>query len=251
MLGVINAALPMSLVAWGETHIDSSVAAIAQSSVPIFVVLLSLRVPPPRATRPVAHRRHSSLGFLGVAAASPASTRRRLVGSRSERSPSSSRRSRTRAAASTGSCRSRDTAGPVLAAGSMLAAAVVLLPFATRGSADARFRARRHVAGLTALILLPTVRRPAPPLPDAAALREPADVARHVPDARVRASSTARVLLDEPITAAMLGGLALILVGVALASGQRLFGMRVQEPARERHDPASARRTTSTSSSSS
>src|SRR3990170_1393691 len=46
VLGTINAALPMSLVAWGETHIDSSIAAITQSSVPIFVVLLSLRFLP-------------------------------------------------------------------------------------------------------------------------------------------------------------------------------------------------------------
>ena len=37
------------------------------------------------------------------------------------------------------------------------------------------------------------------------------------------------VLLDEPITAAALGGLALILAGVMIASGQRLFGVRVQE----------------------
>jgi drug/metabolite transporter (DMT)-like permease len=36
-------------------------------------------------------------------------------------------------------------------------------------------------------------------------------------------------LLDEPISAAALGGLALILLGVILASGQRLFGVSVQE----------------------
>jgi drug/metabolite transporter (DMT)-like permease len=36
----------MTLVAWGETHIDSGIAAIAQASVPIFVVLLSLRFLP-------------------------------------------------------------------------------------------------------------------------------------------------------------------------------------------------------------
>ena len=37
------------------------------------------------------------------------------------------------------------------------------------------------------------------------------------------------VLLDESITAIALGGLALILLGVMLASGQRLLGARVQE----------------------
>ena len=36
-------------------------------------------------------------------------------------------------------------------------------------------------------------------------------------------------LLDEPISAVALTGLALILLGVAFASGQRLFGVHVQE----------------------
>jgi drug/metabolite transporter (DMT)-like permease len=36
-------------------------------------------------------------------------------------------------------------------------------------------------------------------------------------------------LLDEPLTAAALGGLALILAGVALASGQGRLGPRPQE----------------------
>jgi drug/metabolite transporter (DMT)-like permease len=37
------------------------------------------------------------------------------------------------------------------------------------------------------------------------------------------------VFLDEPITTAAVGGLALILAGVALGSGQRLLGPRAQE----------------------
>jgi drug/metabolite transporter (DMT)-like permease len=37
------------------------------------------------------------------------------------------------------------------------------------------------------------------------------------------------VLLDEPVTAAAIGGLVLILCGVALASGERLLGPRAQE----------------------
>jgi drug/metabolite transporter (DMT)-like permease len=37
------------------------------------------------------------------------------------------------------------------------------------------------------------------------------------------------VLLGEEITTAMLAGFALILLGVALASGQRLFEVRGQE----------------------
>ena len=46
VLGVINSALPFTLIAWGETHIESGVAGIANASVPIFVVLLALRFNP-------------------------------------------------------------------------------------------------------------------------------------------------------------------------------------------------------------
>jgi drug/metabolite transporter (DMT)-like permease len=43
ILGVVTAALPFTLIAWGEEHIDSGVAAIANASMPIFVALLALR----------------------------------------------------------------------------------------------------------------------------------------------------------------------------------------------------------------
>ena len=46
VLGLLNAALPFWLVAGGETHIDSSVAAIAQATVPIFSLLVGLRFLP-------------------------------------------------------------------------------------------------------------------------------------------------------------------------------------------------------------
>jgi drug/metabolite transporter (DMT)-like permease len=42
-LGVVTAALPFTLIAWGERHVDSGVAAIANASMPIFVALLALR----------------------------------------------------------------------------------------------------------------------------------------------------------------------------------------------------------------
>jgi drug/metabolite transporter (DMT)-like permease len=46
ILGVINMAFPFVLIAWGEKHIDSGVAAIANASVPIFVALLAIRFNP-------------------------------------------------------------------------------------------------------------------------------------------------------------------------------------------------------------
>jgi drug/metabolite transporter (DMT)-like permease len=45
-LGIVNTAVPFTLIAWGEKHIDSGVAAIANASVPIFVALLAIRFRP-------------------------------------------------------------------------------------------------------------------------------------------------------------------------------------------------------------
>src|SRR5256714_6310664 len=45
-LGIVNGAIPFTLIAWGEKHIDSGVAAIANASMPIFVVLLAIRFKP-------------------------------------------------------------------------------------------------------------------------------------------------------------------------------------------------------------
>jgi drug/metabolite transporter (DMT)-like permease len=46
VLGVVNAALPFTLIAWGQQYIDSGIAAIANASLPIFVVLLAIRFRP-------------------------------------------------------------------------------------------------------------------------------------------------------------------------------------------------------------
>ena len=43
VLGVISTALPFWLIAWGQTHIDSGIAAIGNASMPIFVALLAIR----------------------------------------------------------------------------------------------------------------------------------------------------------------------------------------------------------------
>jgi drug/metabolite transporter (DMT)-like permease len=46
LLGLVNMALPFTLIAWGEKHVDSGVAAIANATVPIFVALLAIRFRP-------------------------------------------------------------------------------------------------------------------------------------------------------------------------------------------------------------
>ena len=43
VLGVVNAAIPFWLIGWGETHVDSGVAAIANATVPVFLALLAVR----------------------------------------------------------------------------------------------------------------------------------------------------------------------------------------------------------------
>jgi drug/metabolite transporter (DMT)-like permease len=65
-LGFANSALPFSLIAWGEKHIDSSVAAIANAPVPIFVALLAIRFRPSERVTGV-RLVGIFLGFLGVA----------------------------------------------------------------------------------------------------------------------------------------------------------------------------------------
>jgi len=50
-LGVVNGAIPFTLIAWGERYIDSGVAAIANASMPIFVVLLAIRFKPSERVR--------------------------------------------------------------------------------------------------------------------------------------------------------------------------------------------------------
>jgi drug/metabolite transporter (DMT)-like permease len=50
-LGVANGAIPFTLIAWGERYIDSGVAAIANASMPIFVVLLAIRWQPSETVR--------------------------------------------------------------------------------------------------------------------------------------------------------------------------------------------------------
>ncbi len=183
VLGVINAALPMGLVAWGETHIDSSVAGIAQSTVPIFTFLLAARFLP---HEPVGLLRIAgvAVGFLGVALLAGFPTQSgwwAAVGTLAVVLSSLSYAS----GGVYGQLRVHDIPGPVLAAGNMLAAAVVLLPLAIAdppterpGANRARGARRAHPDS--------DVRRAAAPLPRPSPLREPQALDRDVPHACVR-----------------------------------------------------------------
>jgi drug/metabolite transporter (DMT)-like permease len=64
-VGLLNMALPFVLIAWGEKHIDSGIAAIANASVPIFVALLALRFNPQERVRGL-RLAGVLVGFAGV-----------------------------------------------------------------------------------------------------------------------------------------------------------------------------------------
>ena len=66
LLGLINTALPFTMIAWGQTHVNSSIAAIANAPVPIFVALLAIKFKPQERARGL--RLVGILtGFVGVA----------------------------------------------------------------------------------------------------------------------------------------------------------------------------------------
>jgi drug/metabolite transporter (DMT)-like permease len=221
VLGVINAALPMSLVAWGETHIDSSVAGIAQASVPIFVALLGLRLLPhdPLARTQVAGLAVGIAGVALVTGIHPDGGFWAVAGTLAVVGSSVSYAS----GGIYGQLKVHGTSGPVLATGSMLAGALVLLPLSL-ADPPTTVPGSTALLGLLALVLFPTF------LGQLLLFR----MLRLFGSRRLSlvtflmpgfAVVYGAVLLDESITVSALGGLVLILSGVVLASGQRLAGL--------------------------
>ena len=214
-LGAVNAAIPFTLIAWGEKHVDSGVAAVANSSVPIFVAILAVWVAP--------SERSSGLRLVGVllgiagvavlAGVHPAGGWMGAAGTGAITVASISY-----AAANLYAARKIPVYGaPVVAAVSFVSAFLLLLPLALAtlpehapgwkstgsgvalgvlGTAIAQVLAYRmvrlHGSAKTVLVayLLPAF-----------------------------ALFYGTVLLGEPVTAQKLGGLALILGGVALGAG--------------------------------
>lgn len=126
-LGILNAAVPFTLIAWGEKYVDSGVAAVANSSVPIFVALLAVWFAP--AERSTGLRLVGILlGLTGVAILAgvhPAGGWKGAIGTGAIVVASISY-----AAANLYAGKRMSVGGPVLAASSMTVAFVVLLPLA-------------------------------------------------------------------------------------------------------------------------
>ena len=221
MLGVLNAAVPFWLIAWGEQYIDSSVAAVAQATVPIFNLLFGLRF--------LVHDRvtwgaTTGLVFGGAGVAVLAGLNPSAAGGPPPaRWPWCSLRSPTPARASTASCASAPYAAPCSRQVRCSSAASSCCPPAWQAPNERPDA--ESIASILALSLLGTA------LAQLVLYR----MLRLHGSARVSlvtylipafALGYGAVLLDEPITAAVLGGLALILAGVALASGARVLRRR-------------------------
>jgi drug/metabolite transporter (DMT)-like permease len=221
-LGVVNGAIPFTLIAWGEKHIDSGVAAIANASMPIFVVLLAIRFKPSETVRGLrlvgfivgllgvgvlagVHPEGGWWGFAGTMAVVVASVSY-AVGSL------------------WGQRLIAGTSGLVLSASSMIGGLLVLLPFGLLQlpSEVPGWKETGSVLALAAIgtalaqIILYRVLR--------------TDGAARVSLVTYLLPVTALIygvtLLGEPLTWEELAGMALILGGVALGSGAVRFARR-------------------------
>jgi drug/metabolite transporter (DMT)-like permease len=228
-IGVVNGAIPFTLIAWGEKHIDSGIAAIANATVPIFNAMLAPLLLPSERTTGI-RLFGFALGLVGVgvlSGAQPSVTGAFVLGTMAVVVASVSY-------AISGFYAQRrlgSASGPALATASMTGGALALLPLAV-------FFAPDHVPGwkpigsLVALTLLGTA------------------LAQLILYRALRLHGASRVslvtylmpptalfygwlLLDEHLTAATIGGLALVLVSVALGSGAVRLPRRaaaLQEP---------------------
>jgi drug/metabolite transporter (DMT)-like permease len=225
-VGVVNGAIPFTLIAWGERHIDSGVAAVANATVPIFNALLVPRLLPQERVSGL-RLFGVVLGLIGVAVltfAQPhwgwwfvAGTSAVVLASLSY---------------AVGGIWAQHTLvrsrGPTLAAAAMLGGAVALLPLAAFSLPD-HVPGWKAVASLLALTLGGTV------------------LAQLILYRAIRLHGSARttlvtylmppiallygiVLLDESLTAASIGGLALIFAGVAIGSGAVRLARRATAP---------------------
>jgi drug/metabolite transporter (DMT)-like permease len=226
-VGVVNGAIPFTLIAWGEKHIDSGVAAIANATVPIFVVLLALRWQPSEAVRGarlggillglvgvgVLAGVHPSGGWWGVAgtlAVVVASLSYAVGGLWGQRLVT-------------------DENGFALATAAMLGATVVMIPFGVLQLPD-HVPGWKETGSVIALAVLGTA------------------IAQILLFRVLRSDGATRMslvtyllpvtalfygvtLLGEPLTAQELAGMVLILGGVAIASGALRLPRRAPAPA--------------------
>jgi drug/metabolite transporter (DMT)-like permease len=223
-VGSVGLALPFLLISWGETHVDSGVAAVANASVPIFVALLALRF--------AAGERSSGLRVVGLAVGlagvavvvgvHPGGGGWAVAGALAVVLASV-----CYAASSLFIQRSLVVGSVELAAASVLWGAAAMLPFAVIRLPDSV-----GWKPLASVVVLGTVGTGFASL----------IVNRLIGEYGAARSMLVNYLLPgfallygasilgEPLTVAKLGGLALILTGVSLASGIVTWGRRRTAP---------------------
>ena len=229
-LGVINSALPFTLIAWGQKHIDSGVAAIANATVPLFVAILAIWL---------AHSERATglrvvgigLGLLGVAVlagAQPEVDTWAVIGTLAVVAASISY-------ALAGLLLQRQTARVdtlTLSMATMVGASIALVPFGI-AQAPSDLPGWKPAASVLALGVVGTgigILLFLKMIADYGTLRA-GFVTYLMP---VTALLYGAFLLDEVITGWMIVGLALILSGVALGSGllKPVEKVEAVEPAR-------------------
>lgn len=231
-LGLTNAAIPFTLIAWGERHIDSGVAAVANASVPIFVTVLAIRYR--QDERSTGWRLAGILlGLVGVAVlagAAPDGGLWYVAGTLAVVVASISYAS----AGLWGKSLIVHVSGPVLATTSLLGAFVVLLPVGV-AQAPSELPSLKAVACVLALAVLGTA---AAQLIWFRMLRRFGTTRSSLVTYLLPATALLYgvVFLGEPLTWAELAGFVLILGGVALGSG-----LLADRPARGEPEPVPAR----------
>ena len=223
VLGAINVSIPFALITWGEKHIDSGVAAIANASVPLFVFLLALQCAPGERTGG-ARLAGLLIGIVGIgvlAGVHPRGGAWAVAGTLAVVLASLSY-------AAGGLFGQRETArfsGPVLAAASVLYGALLMLPLSLLqvpgdlgGWKPLTSTAALGLAGtgIAQLLLFRILR-------DHGAARASLVTYLMPPIALVYGA----VLLGEPLTAEEVIGMALILLGIGLGSGLLRLPRRV------------------------
>jgi drug/metabolite transporter (DMT)-like permease len=221
-LGVVNGAIPFTLIAWGEKYIDSGVAAIANASMPIFVVLLAIRFKPSERVRGL-RLAGFLVGLVGVgvlAGVHPEGGWWGVAGTMAVVVASVS----YAVGALWGQRLVAQTSGLTLAATTMIGGLLVLLPLGL-WQLPSSVPGWKESGSVVALAVIGTA------------------VAQIILYRVLRSDGAARVslvtyllpmtallygvfLLGEPLTWQELGGMALILGGVALGSGAVRFPRR-------------------------
>jgi drug/metabolite transporter (DMT)-like permease len=229
VLGIVNAAIPFTLIAWGEKSVDSGTAAVANSSVPIFVALLAIWFAP--AERSTGARLVGILlGLAGVAILAgvhPEGGWKGVAGIGAIVVASISY-----ATANLYAGKRMSAGGPALAAMSMVVGFIVLLPLALTSLPDS-MPGWKPLGAAAALGLLGTaiaqvlsyrmIRLYGPSRTVLVAYLLPAFALLY-----------GAVFLDEALTIQKLAGLVLITTGVALGAGA--LRLVVRKPVAEREE---------------